>query len=309
MRLTAAAALAFLLASAGAASAHEEARPFDAGQQVTLLLPRVLLKEDAPKWFDTRPVSVVQIAGVPGALVVGGRDDWRTLDWPAMLELEVWRSRTRSGITRVELRNDRTVVHLEFDAGLDATRALREVIVEGPASGAAAAAALDNLQNLFAERWFDGQARSLTRATRLDLARLAYARRTRVVFTIEAYKGHRYLSLDLGSAAPVFTAMQPNAPARAARLFNDDLLGTAKEVFRAAGGAPDVDGVRLLLRLPHRRSADTSAVAEGDTIEWYAPRDLLAQFAGDEMTGQRLLDGSVVLVNGNRAEIPLGAAR
>lgn len=254
-------------------------------------------------------MSVVEIGGAPGALRVGGRDDWRSADWPSMLELEVWRSRTRGGITQVDLRSDRAVVRLEFAAGLDATRALRKVVVEGPASGAAAVAALDHLQGLFAERWFDEEARPLPRVTRLALVRLAYTRRTHVAFSAVTYRGRRYLSMDLGSAAPILTALQPNAPARAARLFNDDLLGAAKEVWRVSGGVPGVDGVRLVLRLPHRRSADTGATLVGDTIEWYAPRDLVGQFAADDITGQQLLDGSVVLVNGHRTQILLGAVR
>ncbi len=309
MRSTALAALLLLLTATGATSAQDAPRPFDAGEQVTLLIPATLFAVRAPMWFDSRPVSVVEIAGAPGALRVGGIDDWRSADWPSMWELEVWRSRTRGGVTQVDLRSDRTVVRLEFAPGLDATRALREVVVEGPASGPAAAAALDDVQALLAERWFDTETRALPRATRLALTRFASARRTRVAFSAAAYRGRRYLSLDLGSAAAILTALQPNAPARAARLFNDDLLGAVKEVWRVTGGVQGFDGVRLGLRLPHRRSADTGATLDGDTIEWYAPRDLTGQFAADDITGQQLLDGSVVLVNGNRAQILLGAGR
>ncbi len=305
MRSTAAPALALLLAVAVSAPAQEVAQPFEAGQRVTLLIPAMLFTSGRPTWFDSRPVSVVEIGGTPGALRVGGRDDWRSADWPSMLELEVWRSRTRGSITQVDLRNEGAVVRLEFAAGVDATRALREVVAEGPALGAA----LDNLHALLADRWFDDEARSLSRATRLALVRLAQARRIRVAFSVTAYKGRRYLSFDLGSAAPVLTVLQPNAPARAARLFNDDLLGAAKEVWRIIDGVPGFEGVRLVLHLPHRRSADTGVTQGGDTIDWYAPRDRLGQFALDEVTGQQLLDGSVVLINGNRAQILLGAPR
>ncbi len=87
MRPAAAAALAVLLAAAGAAAAQEAPQPFDAGQRVTLLIPASLFASRAPMWFDARPVSVVEIGGAPGALRVGGRDDWRSADWPSMLEL------------------------------------------------------------------------------------------------------------------------------------------------------------------------------------------------------------------------------
>lgn len=309
MRALAVTALSLVLAAGGAAAAQEPARPFDAGQPVTLLIPATLLTTRAPLWFDSRPLLVVEISGAPGALRVGGREDWRSAEWPSMLALDVWRSRTRGGVTQVDLRGERTVVRLEFAAGLDATRALREVVVEGPPSGTAATAALNDVRALLAEGWFDEELRALPHVTRLALVQLAHARRARVTFSAVTYRGRRYLSMDLGTAAPVLTALQPNAPARAARLFNDDLLGTAKTVWRATGGMSGVEGVRMILRLPHRRSADTQTTLDGDTIEWYAPRDLVGQFAADDITGQQLLDGSVVLVNGNRAQILLGVPR
>ncbi|MBI2222798.1 MAG: hypothetical protein HYU53_16535 [Acidobacteria bacterium] len=305
-----ASALAFVvLGAAGPAAAQEEARPFDAGQQVTLLIPAPLLTARSPLWFDSRSVLVVEIAGAPGALRIGDSDDWRSAGWPSMLPLEVRRSRTRGGITQVDLRSEREIVRLEFADGLDATRALREVVVEGPPSGPAARAALDHLYALLAGRWFDRETLALSHDTRLALVRLAHARGTRVAFSAAVYRDRRYLSLDLGSAAPILTALQPNAPARAAPLFNDDLLGAAREVWRVTGGVPGFEGIRLTVRLPHRQSAGAVATRDGDSIAWYAPRDLVGRFAADDITGQQLVDGSVVLVNGNRAQILLGAAR
>lgn len=84
-----------------------------------------------------------------------------------------------------------------------------------------------------------------------------------------------------------------------------------KAFGRAVGGESAVGGVKLEVRLPHRTSVDdaTASVAAGDAIEWYAPVDLVTKFADDDVMSQQLVDGSILRVNGSRAQLVLAGAR
>ena len=70
-------------------------------------------------------------------------------------------------------------------------------------------------------------------------------------------------------------------------------------------GVNEIQGLKLELRIPHKSFLDQRSRAEEDQLALYATTDAIARFADNAITSQALVDESVVLINGNRTNVPL----
>jgi hypothetical protein len=64
-------------------------------------------------------------------------------------------------------------------------------------------------------------------------------------------------------------------------------------------------GVKMTVEIDHADFLNKRESGGTDRIEIYAPLDLVRRFAADDITSQQLIDGCVVLVDGNRISVNL----
>lgn len=283
------------------------------GDPVTLLVPEAFLPAGRPGLFDLRqvPVHVVNVSEADGAIALEGRTDWRTEGFPSLWALAFSKISRSDDSTQVELKGEDLVVRLRFGPSVrDVDAAFRALTVHGPPSGPEAKASLDETYRLMATRFFAGPLAGLPADAQLALLREAHATRSRVTFRHATSRGQRYLVVDLGRLESVLYGLQPNQLARVANAMNAQLMADLKRFWGPVAVWAGIDGLEIAAVLPHRMSTTADAPATGeDSIEWWAPGDLIARFAADAITSQALVDGSLVIVNGNRVQIELAGGR
>jgi len=283
------------------------------GDTVTLLVPERFLPAGRPGLFDLRqvPVHVVNVSQSDGAIALEGRTDWRTEGFPSLWALAFSKISRSSESTEVELKRDDGVVKLQFGPSVgDVDAAFRALVVHGPPSGPEATAYLDETYRLMATRFFTGPLAGLPVDPQLALVREAHATRSRVTFRHATYRDRRYLVIDLDRLESVLYGLQPNQLARVANAINDQLLADIKRFWRPVAAWSGIDGLEIAAVLPNRMSTAADAPAAGeDSIQWWAPGDLITRFAADAITSQALVDGSVIIVNGNRVQVELAGGR
>ncbi len=117
------------------------------------------------------------------------------------------------------------------------------------------------------------------------------------------YKGRTYLEVTLGDDGVVYNTLQLNQSARVTKVINDRLLDDIK-AFQGVAGLVGIGGVKFALRIYFRNFVSES-VPTFDRLELYVPLDLAKKFADADITSQQLMDGSVVILNGNRVQVSL----
>ena len=283
------------------------------GNAVTLLVPERFLPAGRPGLFDLRqlPVHVVNISESDGAIALEGRTDWRAEGFPSLWALTFSKISRSGDATEVELKGDDLVVKLRFEPSVrDVDAAFRALVAYGPPSGPEATAYLDETYRLMVTRFFTGPLAGLPVDAQLALVREAHTTRSRVTFRHATSRDRRYLVIDLDRLESVLYGLQPNQLARVANAMNDQLMVDVKRFWRPVAAWPGIDGLEITAVLPNRMSTSADAPTAGeDSIEWWAPGDLITRFATDAITSQVLVDGSVIIVNGNRVQVELAGGR
>ncbi len=111
--------------------------------------------------------------------------------------------------------------------------------------------------------------------------------------------------VDLGRDMSVYNDLKLNQVERVAHVLNDRLLTLLKAFAAPVTGVGEIGGLKIEMIIPHKSFLDQSALAKDDRLELYAPVESVAHFADDAITSQQLVEESVVLVNGNRTNVPL----
>jgi hypothetical protein len=286
------------------------------GQVVTLKIPFELMNCIRTEPY---PICAVGISESGGSVVVSGRSDWETCCFPSLLEFKVGNIEyppkkpkpNEPRITFVSLgsvTSETGLISVNFGEDiLDVETALAKVVFAGPASGRAVV---------------EYKAQAVTRVTSKlfteSLPSIGQNERTRVVAFVmqygsgaptrllEKYKEKTYFVLNLGIDSIVYNTLQLNESARVARTINDKLLNVLKaSLTPLADLGETVEGVKLEFKIRSQSALDRAADPNTDTLQIYAPRTSLKKFADADITSQQLIDDSVVLVNGNRVQVPL----
>ena len=118
------------------------------------------------------------------------------------------------------------------------------------------------------------------------------------------FKGLQYFVADMGADDLLFyNAEGLSQPQRLAALLSTKLLAKLRELEVLCRGVDALQGVKLDLQIPQERVSDTDVLTIR-RLEIYAPLTVLRPFADADITARKMLDGSVILVNGNRVEVP-----
>src|SRR5260370_34251062 len=96
-----------------------------------------------------------------------------------------------------------------------------------------------------------------------------------------------------------------NSSARVAKIINERIIGRVK-TLRAPAQETGIDGLQFSAVINFHNFVNEPTIRT-DRLEVYLPLDLCMKFVDADVTSQQLIDGSIVLLNGNRIQVPLSA--
>jgi hypothetical protein len=123
---------------------------------------------------------------------------------------------------------------------------------------------------------------------------------------VEEYKSQRFLTFSAESENE-YNSLQLGQSARAARIIQEALLDDLKTKFVLLKDVP-IDGLRISVDIPYRDFVRESEV-KIDNLMIYCTLENLGKFVAADITSQALIDASVILINGNRTAVNLGAGK
>jgi len=273
--------------------------PFARGQKVLLKSSNSALRfEDAGRSFFFAADVAVSDAGV----TVNGASDWAAAAMPDFKPLEIRKMGPGKKGYEVELRkvDGGTNVVLRFADEAAAAKGLPQLLI--PAGDTAAVDAwMATVNTAMAAKTFAGPLAKVPASAQKSLLELENARVGHI--TGETFKDHDYLSINTGESENVYNTLKLNRSQRMAR-GAAELLPVLKTVHKALGACDAVYGIKVATRVPYKNFV-TDSDSGNDQIAIYAPCESVAKFANADISGQKLLSESIILVNGDRSEVTL----
>lgn len=271
------------------------------GDLVTLKIPASAFTFETIRISDTKPIFAVPVIHLGGQMVVNEKREWEGL--PSLWELRVEKVSKKKEFTEFEMSNKTIVVKLRITgdvaAGFNGVT-IRGAAVQEPVQQYASAAYAKLAKGIFV-----GSIKNVPEDAQVELIRVMHQNAGSTAIASETYKENSYLVANLGKADSVFNDVKLNQSARIAYLMNESFLSLLKKLAAPVVNAPDVFGVKIESKIPHKSFANQNASEEIDNLQFYAPSDLIRKFAAADITSQQFVDGSVVIVNDNRISVPL----
>jgi hypothetical protein len=243
-------------------------------------------------------VNVDDVLGQPG---------WRASGFPycgdfTLTKITEFKPLYKLRYTIVELRNAAVYLKLRFPPGADLKNDFQKVVAPGDWQSFQRSKDFhDNVLAPQGQGIFTGQLAGLPEPIKLSLFGMVCSGQG-TLGTV-AFKGNTYLSVTLGDDGTVYNTIQLNQSARIAKVINDRLLDDIK-AFQGVASLVGIEGVQFTARI-YFRNFVSETVATFDKLELYVPLGLASKFADLDITSQQLMDGSVIILNGNRVQVSL----
>lgn len=117
-----------------------------------------------------------------------------------------------------------------------------------------------------------------------------------------SFKGLGYVQVGI-PASTTFNTIRVSQDQRVSQVIREVILPEAKALLPYADGKP-VDGLAFHLSIPAYNFV-TGGEAKFDDLLVYLTTEELKRFATNDITSQKLIDNSVVLLNSDRVEAKL----
>lgn len=273
------------------------------GSVVVATIPRGFWQVDK---YDSASSGgqLIYFVGVEDVLSQPG---WRASGFPycgdfTLTKITEYKPLYKLRYTVVELRNATLYLKLRFPPGVDLKTEFRKVVIPGDWQSFQRSKDFhDNVLAPQGQGIFTGQLAGLPESMKLSLFGMVCSGQG-TLGTV-AFKGNTYLAVTLGDDGTVYNTVQLNQSARIARVINERLLDDIK-AFQSVANLAGIDGVEFTARI-YFRNFVSEIVATSDNLEIYVPLGLASKFANQDITSQQLMDGSVVILNGNRVQVSL----
>jgi hypothetical protein len=273
------------------------------GSVVVATIPRALWQVDK---YDSASSSgqLIYFVSVEDVLSQPG---WRASGFPycgdfTVTKITEYRPLGKLRYTIVELRNTTLYLKLRFPPGTDVKTDFQKVIIAGDWQSFQKSKDFhDNVLTPQGQGIFTGQLAGLPEPMKLSLFGMVCSGQG-TLGTV-AFKGSTYLAVTLGYDGTVYNTLQLNQSARIAKVINDRLLDDIK-AFQGVANLAGIDGVEFTAQI-YFRDFVNEILATSDSLEIYVPLGLANKFANQDITSQQLMDGSVVILNGNRVQVSL----
>jgi hypothetical protein len=272
-----------------------------AGSKVTLKFPRKMLEIVATSGWSGNQYGVEVTCDEAGC-VVNGQKDWQTSGFPWLVEGTV-------GKTFVDKKTKKTVVEVRTESGsnvrvvfpnaADVDKGIAAVTLQPGKSSEAYRA---SIYKELAKTVFSGDLARVPAESQSRL--LAFADAVGSPLSVANYKEGTYLSVDVGDDGNVYNTLQMNQMQRVARSLREHIVPALKRISGDVV-ASSMTGVKVTFKVHFENFLDKYVSSSTDQVVMYVPAEALKQFADADISSQKLLDGSVILVNDDRVEISL----
>jgi hypothetical protein len=301
-------AISFLLCISVSAQQNQQSSFLDVpkGKFVVLKIPGKLIGfEKVSYWSGDISYGAIIEQSEKSGIMVGGLTEWRTAGWSLMRQLTLEKISREKNYTLVELRDPLFNVKLRFDNTVkDLNTAFREIAFIGLLSEFEASEYYQKeVVGKVLPKVFTDNLASIPASRKLNL--LKELKYIDSAIKAEKYKGDTYLSVDVGGDTEVYNTIRVDQSHRIAHSLNQRVLLYFKRIARIIKFHPEIDGIKISILIPYKNFVtETYSQPSYDRVEIYSPMDVIQQFADDELTNQEFVEESILLVNGNRMQIP-----
>ena len=119
----------------------------------------------------------------------------------------------------------------------------------------------------------------------------------------ENFKGKNYIALDFEHHAK-FNELKLNNYGIGVLVFDEVVRKLLEPIASASSNLP-LDGYKLTIRTQKSNFIDKASPSEYLAYDFYLPRDLVRQYKQSDISGQKLVNGSIVLLDGERIDLDL----
>jgi hypothetical protein len=240
--------------------------------------------------------------------MVEGESDWQLRGWPPMLTLFYEKSTKEKEYTEIEFRSSLAYAKLRLAADTPSVDAvLRQLVFLGSAESFESSAEFKALTEKLLPIKFSGVLAEIPRDKQFQLLKdLGYNDEE---IGVAEFKGKKYIAFSPTNPTAEFNSPQVNRAARVAAVLKALVLPAFDKIAPVITDANGIYGIKIRARIFYRDFlSKRNQRPHVEVLEIFAPYDLVEKLFNLEITNQKLVDGSVVLVNGDRIEVDLSKA-
>lgn len=277
------------------------------GKKYVLRAPLTALTFEGSSLWNGAITYAATVEQAGDTATINAASDWLAKGYPDDQQLTLKKTRTdkKSGLYEIELGSDTgNTVKLRFANEQTAATLAPRLLIDA-SDAAEVKRSRENAYAEIAKSVFGGTLATVP-AERQAAILAAVRKVSKQPPTIEKYKDKQYLGVGIGGGDYVYNTLQMNRSERVARRMAD-VLGSVKALHKDMGGCTDgIDGIKIDGQAAYRNFVASKYGADGvDQIAAYVPCSLIEQFANADITSQALVNGSVILVDGDRVEVTL----
>ncbi len=305
-----------LCVASGVAVGSDNEITLNKTQPVVIKIPRQLLKYEDYSFRGRVPIYTANVSVVGETIIVEGESDWQLRGWPPLLTVFYEKSIKEKAYTEIEFRSNLAYVKLRFASVIpDLEEALEQLVFFGSAESFESSEEFKALTEKLLPRKFSGVLAEIPRDKQFQLVKgLDY---NDDEMGIAEFQGKKYIAFSPASQIPEFNSRDFKQAARVATVLRDIVLPAFDKVAPVITKANGIYGIKVRARIfyreilpPTRRNPrpNENQRPNVEVLEIFAPYDLVEKLFNFDITNQKLVDGSTILVNGNRIEVDLSKA-
>jgi hypothetical protein len=230
-------------------------------------------------------------------ITVNGDPHWRSAGFPPWTVYKIDQVRKEDTLTTVRLTAKRQPP-IELILYGDPTL-YRDVLARPDQAEQVRAEAYDRI----AQRLFIGEVAAMPAESRHRLLAFADSARVLPEVTVSTFEGVAYLGIYLGTDSMGYNSRRLDAAARASEVIGTWMLDRVRR-FAPLGEATGIGGVKLTIEVPYQDFGRRSKI-DRNRLQIYVRSSIAARFAGGEITGQQMIDSSVVVIDGTATRVVL----
>lgn len=284
-----------------ACSAFGQSNAIVKGDLVVPKFPKAAIKFDKIKIWQAKVQFSANISKSPEGKYLVNNSEIKPVPFPIIAtykvdEVEVSKKKP----TRILLKSLENQIELTFSGDLNLQDVLSNILYKGTAETFVDSDYFRKIESKVLPTIFNGLDSIPFEAQRslmhdVDYYILAYG--------ISKFKDKDYLRIKYTDDS-VYNTLQLNQAERNAR-ETETAIKKLKAVYERTGKVKEVAGIKVETAIASKSFLDKYGKAKEEKYELYVPFDLLKKFIDAEITNQDLVDGSIILVEGNRVKINL----
>jgi len=241
-----------------------------------------------------------------GRLVLDGDSEWRTRSLPAV---------NSGSIKWIRGTKKKTSLRFKGSGGKSITfvirkntkweDALKEVLYPGGPTSGGVEERVNDLVAGFVENNFVGVLGGLDHEKQLEVGRALQKAGVYLAPTTSQFKSNTYLEVDLGAGGVVYNRQQVTYAQRVSRAIAERMLPVVRDWAYLFDEGDPIGGIKMTAQVAFKDPPLEYGSPEVDEIQVFTTIANSVAFSEYDITGQDLIDESIVLVNGNRTEVDL----